>query len=59
MTQKQIATMMRKIEKHKIAIGKHRDELRAISFEIDSLCGDTYNATDALNEAIDALSRLV
>ena len=51
--------MMRKIEKHKIAIGKHRDELRAISFEIDSLCGDTYNATDALNEAIDALSRLV
>lgn len=57
LTPKQIAVIVRKIERHKIAIGKHRDALREIIEDVEAVSEECDGATDNLEQAVEALSR--
>lgn len=57
MTQKQIAAMVKKIERHKAALGKHRDALRDIIDDVEGVCDEAADARDNLQYAVDALSK--
>jgi hypothetical protein len=57
LTPKQIAVIVRKIERHKIAIGKHRDALRAIYEDVEEIAEECDGAADNLEQAIESLSK--
>ena len=59
LTPARIKAILRHIDRHKAAIGKHRDELREIIEEISSIGDDADEATELLDQATDALSRLL
>jgi uncharacterized coiled-coil protein SlyX len=51
--------MMNKIAAQQLAIGKQRDKLGDLISELESLKQDCDEAYDAMQSAVDALSRLV
>lgn len=58
LTAKQVAAMVRKIEKHRDAVGKTRDALDDAIAELEGLKGCCDEAWDNLQRARDALSEL-
>jgi hypothetical protein len=56
MTKRQIAAMMAKIEKHRVAVGKVRDKLDEGIGEMEALRDCCDRAMDDLQNARDALS---
>jgi hypothetical protein len=54
MTAKKLA---KEIERHKKAIGIHRDALRDLVADAEEIINDSHDAVDALEQAIDVLSR--
>lgn len=59
MNARTIKALTRQIERKKVALAKLRDELRDIESEAETLGMDCQEAADALQDATDALSRLV
>lgn len=57
MTPKQVASMVKKIERHKAALAKHRDALRDIIEDVDAICDEASDATDNLERAVESLSK--
>jgi hypothetical protein len=58
MSARQVASMVRKIEKHRDAVGKTRDALEDAIGELEGLKGCCDEAWDDLQRARDALSAL-
>jgi hypothetical protein len=56
MTKKQLAQIVKQIERHKAGIAKHRDELREIMNQIDELESIAEDAVQSIEYAIDRLS---
>ena len=54
-----IKTLVRQIERKKVALAKLRDELRDLESFASSLADDADEAMNSLCDATDALSRLV
>lgn len=52
-------TVIRKLERHKTALAKTRDDLRELRDEIDGLLESSERGLAALEDAIDCLSELV
>lgn len=52
------ATVLRKLKGIQSRIAAQRDELRVLREEIEAVEDDAMDASDALDQAIDALSRL-
>lgn len=56
MTKRQMRAVISKIERHKAAIGKHRDALREILDDLEEIEDCARDATESLNYAIQRLS---
>jgi len=59
MTKRTTAAMIKKLERAKATLAKDRDALRDLFDELETLKEDCEEAYDSLENAIDALSRLV
>lgn len=59
MNPRTIKSLTRQIERKKAALAKLRDEIRDIESEAETLGQDAQEAIDALQDATDAMSRLV
>lgn len=59
MTKAERARIIRITQKHSIALGKHRDALRALVEEAEGFADCADRAIDALHEAADVLSELI
>jgi len=59
MSLKSIKAAIGAIERKKVKLAALRDEIRELEYEIGSLFADVDEAVDHLQEASDALSRLV
>ena len=59
MTPKQFSKVVAKINRHKEAIGKHRDALRDIHSELADILEDADAGIDCLETAVDYLSRYI
>lgn len=54
-----IALLARQIEFHKTEIGKHRDALRDLINDAESVAGTCADAVESLEHAVDTLSQYV
>jgi hypothetical protein len=54
-----LKSVIRDFEKHRAVVAKERDRLRDLQLEVEQLNEDCDEALGALEDAIDALSRLV
>jgi hypothetical protein len=59
MTKRQVAAIIRKIERHKDAIGKHRDALRELEDRLSVMNESFDEALSNLDCAIDCMSEFV
>lgn len=59
MTTRTIKTLLRQIERKKVALAKIRDELRDLESDASAMAEDANEAIASLTDATDALSRLV
>lgn len=53
-----IEALKKRLDKHQRALADQRDQLRELIWSIEEIEQDTDRAIEALEEAIDALSRL-
>lgn len=59
MTKRKMTGIVKKIEMHKAAIAKHRDDLRHIQEELESVLESADEGLLSLEAAVDTLSQYV
>lgn len=56
-TTEQMKELLEKFEFHKRGLSEHRDALRSLALDVDSVADDADEAISSLDDATDALSR--
>lgn len=59
LTPRQVSSIRRRIEKHKTAIAAHRDALRDLIEDVETICDDATEAVELLETAADTISRML